>query len=150
MKKIPFLTLLIAIFALTSCNSIRTSATYQDPTNILRTATVADLDVSDTKITFTFKPSFAVRRGGDKNVIKAAVQEALRINGGGDVLVGMEYITVSKITILPFVSRIREVTVTGRPAKYTNFHSLGDGVWGNTPLYPCCVSEKSNNILINR
>ncbi len=150
MKKLHLVLIMIIALGATSCKSISSTASYQDPTNILRTATVADLDVADEKITFTYEPSLAVRRGGDKNVIKTAVQEALRINGEGDVLVGLEYITVEKFTILPFVSKIKQITISGRPATYKNFHSLSDDVWAPTKLYPDNVEHKNNNILIRR
>ena len=78
MKKSYLFLLLVFVFAISSCKSIRSTATYQDPTNTLRTVTVADLEVSDTRIAYTYKPSFAVRLGGSQNVIKTAVLEALR------------------------------------------------------------------------
>ena len=149
MKKLKLFLLLIVASIVTSCR-ISSTATYQDPINILRTVTVADLDIADEKVIFVYRPSLAVRMGGDDNVIKTAVQEALRLNGAGDVLIGLEYITVEQWTILPFVSRIREITVSGRPAKYTNFHSLDDNIWAPTKLYPDNISEKNNNIFIKR
>lgn len=144
-----YLFLFLFVVGVTSCKSIRTTATYQDPTNILRTATVADLDVSDTRITYTYKPTMAVRWGGNKNVIKSAVLEALKAHGSGDILIGLEYTTVSRWTIIPFLSPIREITVTGRPAKYINFHSLKDNIWAPTKLYPDNQPEKEfHNIII--
>ena len=115
--------------AATSCKITDASATYQHPSTYINTATVADLDVSNERISFTFAPSNQVRRGGNQNVIKAAIREALRVNGGGDVLVDLEYITVSQAPLLSYMfglSPIREVTVSGYPAKYKNFRSPGD------------------------
>lgn len=138
---------LFVVFALcmTSCKTIHSTAEYKDPTTFLRNVTVADLEVSKDRISFTYEPSREVRRGGDKNVIKAAIREALRVNGGGDVLVDLEYITVSKFSIKFFYSRsaIRQITVSGYPAKYTNFHSLNDSIWAPTKLYPDEIRERT-------
>jgi hypothetical protein len=128
---------------MTSCKTIHSTAEYKDPTTFLRNVTVADLEVSRDRISFTYEPSREVRRGGDQNVIKAAIREALRVNGGGDVLVDLEYITISKFSIKFFCSAIRQITVSGYPAKYTNFHSLNDSIWAPTKLYPDEIRERT-------
>jgi hypothetical protein len=151
MKKSYLFLLLVFIVGLSSCKSTRSTATYQDPINTLRTVTVADLDVSDVRISYTYKPTYAVRLGGSQNVIKTAVQEALKAHGSGDILIGLEYTTISKWTILSFLSPIREITVTGRPAKYVNFHSLPENIWAPTKLYPDNLPEKEiNNFIIKQ
>jgi hypothetical protein len=151
MKKSYLFLLILFIVGLSSCKSARSTATYQDPTNILRTVTIADLDVSETRISYTYKPTYAVRLGGNQNVIKTAVYEALKVHGSGDILIGLEYTTVSRWTILPFLSPIREITVTGRPARYTNFHSLPEKIWAPTKLYPDNLHEKEiNNFIIKQ
>lgn len=144
MKKTLCLLLIFVAVCTTSCKTIRTTAEYKQPTTFLRNATVADLEVSDTRISFTFQPSISVRRGGDQNVIKAAIREALRVNGGGDVLVDLDYITVSKPNLIFgfMLSPIREITVSGYPAKYKNFHTLDDSIWAPTKLYPDAIQTK--------
>ena len=151
MKKSYLFVLLVFVLGITSCKSSRSTATYQDPVNTLRTVTVADLEVSDTRISYTYKPTYAVRLGGSQNVIKTAVLEALRAHGSGDILIGLEYTTISRWTIFPFLSPIREITVTGRPAKYTNFHSLSEKIWAPTKLYQDNLPEKEiHNIIIKQ
>ena len=151
MKKSYLFLLIVFILGLSSCKSTRSTATYQDPINTLRTVTVADLDVSDTRISYTYKPTYAVRLGGSENVIKTAVQEALKAYGSGDILIGLEYTTISRWTIFSFLSPIREITVTGRPASYTNFHSLPENIWAPTKLYPDNLPEKEiNNFIIKQ
>ena len=140
--------MIVFILGLSSCKSTRSTATYQDPINTLRTVTVADLDVSDVRISYTYKPTYAVRLGGSQNVIKTAVQEALKAHGSGDILIGLEYTTISRWTIFSFLSPIREITVTGRPAKYVNFHSLPENIWAPTKLYPDNLPEKEINNFI--
>ena len=73
MKKILYAILAVIALGISSCKSVRSTATYQDPTNTLRTVTIADLDVSDTRISYTYTPTYAVRLGGNQNVIKTAV-----------------------------------------------------------------------------
>lgn len=149
MKKILFLSLMFVAFAATSCKITDASATYQQPSTYINTATVADLDISNERISFTFAPNNKVRRGGSQNVIRAAIREALRRNGGGDVLVDLEYITVSQAPLLSYIfglSPIREVTVSGYPAKYKNFHNLGDTIWAPTKLYPENISINKTSV----
>ncbi len=149
MKKILFLSLMFVALAATSCKITDASATYQHPSTYINTATVADLDVSNERILFTFAPSIQVRRGGDQNFIKAAIREALRRNGGGDVLIDLEYITVSQAPLLSYMfglSPIREVTISGYPATYKNFHNLGDTIWAPTKLYPENISINKTSV----
>jgi hypothetical protein len=145
MKKTLCLLLFFVGVCATSCKTIQSTAEYKDPTTFLRNVTVADLDVADERISFTFEPSRSVRRGGNQNVIKAAIHEALRANGGGDVLVDLEYITVTIPCLFSFsLSPIREITVSGYPAKYKNFRSLDDSIWAPTKLYPDDIREKTS------
>ena len=151
MKKLYWFLLVVFVVGLSSCKSARSTATYQDPINTLRTVTVADLDVAETRISYTYRPTYAVRLGGSQNVIKTAVQEALKAHGSGDILIGLEYTTISRWTIFPFLSPIREITVTGRPAKYVNFHSLPENIWAPTKIYPDNLPEKEiHNIIIKQ
>ena len=151
MKKLYLFLLVVFVVGMSACKSARSTATYQDPINTLRTVTVADLEVAETRISYTYRPTYAVRLGGSQNVIKTAVQEALKAHGSGDILIGLEYTTISRWTVFPFLSPIREITVTGRPAKYVNFHSLPEKIWAPTKLYPDNLPEKEiNNFIIKQ
>lgn len=138
------------------------TASTADINSSLQSATVADLDVSPQRITYTMTPTKAVQRGGDENVKRVAESEALERNGGGDLLVNPEFV-ISKRRGL-FSSKITSVTVSGRPATYTNIRSFNDSVWCNpvfrgivasrhfadiNPLMPEAVTpkEKSHNLL---
>lgn len=105
---------------LASCtSSMRTyTATTLDTRSQLQTATTADLDVNETRISYTMRPSKAIQAGGKQNVINAAVHEALLQHGNADVLVDLEYVLEYKD------NQIESITVTGHPAKYRNFRSL--------------------------
>lgn len=119
MKKVLLCAATVVILSLASCSTIRQSSTSVPvKTEVVSNAT-ADLQVSSKKITYTLKPSKAIRRGGEKNVINTAVAEALKANGNADVLVGMEY-EIKRTRNFFGKSNIKYVTVTGYPATYVN------------------------------
>ena len=84
--------LFIALLA-TSCTTVKQTARMEDTTSYINTVTIADLEVSEQSITFSYTPSKVVVNGGRDNVIKTAVAEALRKAGDYDVLVGLQYTT---------------------------------------------------------
>lgn len=101
---------------------MKKTATSIDVANSISTNTTADLDVSDKRISYTLRPTKQERKGGTDNIRNTAVAAALKSNGGGDVLVAPEFET--KISRNLFgTSKIKEITVTGYPAKYKNFQS---------------------------
>jgi hypothetical protein len=61
-----------------------------------------------------------VRKGGFDNIVNCAVQEALRENGGADVLVALE-----QQVKYGDDGECESITITGYPAKYKNFRSPG-------------------------
>lgn len=121
--------LFIALLA-TSCTTVKQTARMEDPTSYINTVTIADLEVSEQSITFSYTSSKVVVNGGRDNVIKTAVAEALRKAGDYDVLVGLQYTTKEN-----FFGKIQVINVKGYPAKYKNFHSLPDSIWEKTPLF---------------
>ena len=125
MKKVLLLT--CVAFALTSCvTTVKTAKTAETKSSLL-TATVADLDVSPTRVTYTMSPSAEIRRAGLNNVKQAAVQECLKQNGNADVLVDVEYVIKQENNFIS--KRITSITVSGHPAKYKGYRSLKDDVW---------------------
>lgn len=121
MKK-ALLSTAIVLLALSSCTTMKKTATSIDVANSISTNTTADLDVSDKRISYTLRPTKQERKGGTDNIRNTAVAAALKSNGGGDVLVAPEFET--KISRNLFGTRkIKEITVTGYPAKYKNFQS---------------------------
>ena len=127
MKKLFCIVGLSLLFV--SCMTTTKTAKTADLSASLLSATVADLEVSPERITFTTTPDIAVSRGGLENVKQAATQQALLENGNADVLVDANYsVTTTRFLIFNWVS---SVTVTGHPATYKNFRSLNDSVWCN-------------------
>ncbi len=134
MKKI-FFTVAIAAFSLTSCSSFEEFTTtnvtntleYMESSarvleadhNMLLTPLIADLEVSDKKISYTEKEMFAnldITQGLLNNISelkKIALSRAARANNA-DVLVG------STIDIVTNNGRL-EITVSGYPAHYVKF-----------------------------
>lgn len=83
------------------------------------TVTVADVQVSEQKISFLYVPSKTVLDGGYDNVIRTAVREALLSAGEKyDVLMAKE--TQVKYSA---EGKIESVYVTGYPGCYVNWRS---------------------------
>ena len=127
MKK--FLLFACVTFALTSCITTVKTAKVADTNGQLLSATVADLEVSPVRVTYTMAPSKEIQRAGLANVKQAVIRECLEKNGNADVLVDAEY-TIEQEKLL-FGRRINLITVSGHPARYRNYRSLNDSVWTN-------------------
>lgn len=121
MKK-SLLFLCAVVIMLCSCTTVKQSATTQQVANQIKSGVYAQLNVSSQKISYTYYPTSKVRRGGITNCVNAAISEALRSNGNADVLVQTEEVVIQHKGFLS--KKIKSVTVTGFPAKYTNFESI--------------------------
>lgn len=130
MKKLFFTAM--AIVCLSSCTTVLETARTEKAPSQLLSATVADLDVQPKRITYTLNVTKEIRRGGTGNIYRTAEAEALKANGNCDLIVEPQYMTTKKRTL--FGTKITSVTVTGRPASFSSFHSLNDSVWCN-PLF---------------
>lgn len=119
MKKLFLCAAIVLALCATSCSSIKHTATTIPVETIVTSNATADLAVKPAKISFTYKPTAAVRRTGEKGVINTAVAEALKANGNADVLVGFQY-EIKKTRNFFGRNRIKYVTVEGYPATYTN------------------------------
>lgn len=118
MKK-SILAVALVVSALTSCTTVKQTATSVDVANELNSVSMTDLEISNTKIIYSFRPEAKERRGGTKNVVNAAIRAALNANNA-EVLVAPE--TDIRIRRGLFgTRRIKEVVVYGYPAKYKNF-----------------------------
>lgn len=120
MKKL-FLCVSLAL-AVTSCTTSYKTATTNPISSQVVSVAAADLQVSNKKITYTYYPTAAVRRGGLTNVKATAISEALKANGGGDVLIESQEAIIKKKGM--FGTKIKSITVTGYPAVYTNFRNI--------------------------
>ena len=121
--------LALSVILLTSCRTtVKTARTAEFPSS-LQSVTVADLKVTDERITHTMSPDRKTRRGGLDNIQKTAEREALEQYGDADVLLDPQYV-VSKRKGL-FGSKVTSITVSGRPACFTNHRVLHDSVWSN-------------------
>lgn len=117
MKKLILSVAIIAtMVGMSSCSSIHKTATTETVNTEVVAFSEADLEVSPQKISYFYKPSKSEKRGGEKNAIRCAVAEALKANGDADVLVAPQYVIKKKR------GNVKEVTVTGFPAHYKNFH----------------------------
>lgn len=125
-KKIFILLSVAAMLGMASCTTTINSARTEHFSSPAITLTFADLAVSPNKITYTYRPTDDVNRGGEVNVINTAVRKALEANGGGDVLVEMQF-TLKKSG----KNNVKEVTVTGYPATYKNFRNASEDMLKN-------------------
>ncbi len=123
MKKLVILSVVAVAATLTSCTVSRKTASQGNVTTSLSAAVTSDLEVSNTKISYTYSPSKSVRKGGPKNCINVAISEALAQNGGADVLIETQEAVIEKVCM----RKIKRVTVTGYPAKYKNFKPVDEG-----------------------
>ena len=115
---------------LSSCNTLTKTARTADTYSNLQSATVVDIvPATEQRITHTLHPDYSLIRGGENNVKQAAEHEALLKYGNADVLLEPQYI-IQRERML-FGSKITAITVSGRPAYYTNYRSLHDSVWCN-------------------
>ena len=150
MKKLFFFALAaVALVACSAPSKLINTATYTKPINVVQpaAAVMADLEVAAEKLTYFMVPSKSVILGGEENVIKTAVREALLANGNADVLVGLN----TQIKYAPD-GQVESITVTGYPAKYVNFRSPGDeyilklkaddGKPENTGVFPLPFKKK--------
>lgn len=138
-KILSFVSVTFVAACMASCVTTTKTAKVENLDPELYVATTADLDIANDRITYTMIPTAEIRRAGDGNVKRAAIAEALQKAGNNyDLLVEPEFV-VEKTNYF-FTRKITKITVSGRPAKYTNFHSLGDKVWTdpvfrNRPAY---------------
>lgn len=124
MKK--YLLLVGAVVAFASCTTTTKTARTESIPYSMYNANVADLEVGE-RVSYTMTPTKEIRRGGDANVKKAAIQDVLMKNGNADLLVEPQFIISKRKGVGG--GKITSITVTGRPAKYKNFRSLNDKVW---------------------
>ena len=117
-----------AALLLSSCAvTQKTASTAQIPAQT-QAASVASLKVGE-RVTVEMEVTKPIRKGGWKNIQQAVETKALEAAGNADVLLEPRYV-VEKHRGL-FRSKITKVTVSGRPAVYTDFHALPDSVWCN-------------------
>ena len=115
----------VALVAASCTTTTKTARTEKMP-YAMYNANVADLEVGS-RVTYTLTPEKSVRKAGLGNVKEAAIQEVLNANGNADLLVEPQWVVKTRRGL--FGKKIKSVTVSGRPAKYVNIHSLPDNVW---------------------
>ena len=118
MKKV-FLAASVVALCLTSCTTVRKSATTIDIATKVCSPNSAVLEVSEKRVTYKFYHEKRVRRGGLNNIKNTAVREALAENGDGDVLVDAKFDVTTRRGLMG--TKVKSVIVTGYPAKYKNF-----------------------------
>lgn len=113
------LSVILFTVTLASCSTIRHTSDVVKVNNNVTTFTVAEMEVSPSKVSKTTKWSFNPFKRVSVNNIKENTEAALINDNNADVLLEPQYI-IEKRGFL----RGGSVTVIGFPAKYQNFHTM--------------------------
>jgi len=138
MKKLLFFIVIGATFS--SCASLNraTVVSTSTPAPIRTTTAVANLDVSKTRISYTYVPSKAdSKRLSEAQLIDNAIYMALKENGNADVLVKVNYY----ITRKTFPKRIQSISLSGYPAKYVDFRQPSKADYENFKKMPQTAAD---------
>ena len=119
----------LSLLMLSSCETLKQTAKTADVNASLQSVAVADLKVTDHRVTATMDVTPEVRRGGMSNIKQAVEAKALDENGNADVLLEPQYVIEKRRNL--FGSKVTKISVSGRPAFYTGFRTLNDSVWCN-------------------
>lgn len=120
MKK--YFLLFAAVAMMASCTVTKHSVKAVDVDNPIVTTTIASLEVEKTPITFEYVPSKQDSKSLTfKEILGNAQYLALKEHKSGDLLVQVSY-SISAKRICGFM-KVKKVTVTGYPAKYTKFRT---------------------------
>lgn len=145
MKRITIL-LFSSALLLSSCHTLTKTARTAEVGSSLLNATVVDIvPATEHRITYTLEPNEALQRGGENNVKQAAEAEALAKYGNADVLLEPQYVITKQQGLLR--SKVTSITVSGRPAYYTNFRTLHDSVWCNPAFRGVYPSKEFSRVL---
>jgi len=110
------------LMVVSSCTTIRKTATAVDVNTSLKSYDIAELEISSKRVTYEFRPTSQERRGGKKNVINCAYAATLTANNNADILVQPEYSMRIRNGLFSR-NKIKRITVTGYPAKIKKFKS---------------------------
>lgn len=119
MKLLYTLLIACAMLVTASCSSVKHTADVVPVSTKVVSYTVADLEVSPTKVSKTYSWSCNPFRSVSVSTVKKNTEAQLLQETGADVLLEPQYI-VNKRGFL----RGGSVTVIGFPAKFSNFHKM--------------------------
>ncbi len=115
----------VALALLASCSTTIVTSSAPDIQPSVRPI-IADLEVQQQKVTATFtsndKRAFRMGRGGEQEIVRNAVFEALQ-EVQADVLVGMQY-QITEVRNSLGRLKSKTVVVSGYPGHYRNIRSL--------------------------
>ena len=141
MKKIIGIIALSAIM-LTSCQTLMQTSRNIETGSAITSITLADLNVSDKRESHTISHvTDAMQKGGEENVKRIAEAKILEA-ANADILVEPRYHVVKKHKLFGG-AKITSITVSGRPANFTNFRAIEDSIlFRPEKIY---VNEKSHS-----
>lgn len=132
-------TAVVVVAAFASCTTLSKTARTTETSAKAQSATIADLRVGE-RVTETMNVSAEIRRGGMRNIRQAVEHQALEKAGNADLLLNPEYVIRKERGL--FSSKVTQITVSGRPAYFTNFHAVNDSMWCN-PVFRGVAGKRS-------
>ena len=117
MKKLVLFVFAVAMLASCAVQQQNTKARLSEVQTSIVAPVVADLEISQTKITYTYNPTSAEIRKTDLNtIINNAIAWALEENGNADVLVNASCRTTYS------GDKLKTIIITGYPATVKEFN----------------------------
>lgn len=143
--------LLAAVAMMASCTVTKHSVKSIGVTDPVVSTTIASLEVENTPITYEYVPTKQDSKSlSFKEMLANAQYLALKEHKSGDLLVQVSY-SVSAKRICGFL-RVKRISVTGYPAKYTKFRTPNEEDRKNIEAFYSIDSKiiapaEGNNIL---
>lgn len=133
MKKLFLMGVIAAM--LTSCSIHRaTVISTEQPVSTKTTTTVASLNVSQKRVTYTYNPTKSdAKRLSAAQLMENAMYMALKQNGNADVLVKVNSYVTTKVGLSG--RRIKSISVSGYPAYYTDFREPNEADYKNLYIF---------------
>ena len=117
MKKLLIIALVAVVMASCSVNRAAVNTTAVSCAKI-ETTTMASLDISKKRITYTYAPtSTEAKNLTEQALMQNAIFKALEANGNADLLVHIN----SFVTLNKGCKRVKSIVVSGYPAYYVDF-----------------------------
>ena len=119
--------IIVSALMLTSCQTLMQTSRNVDTGSSITSVTLADLNVSDTRESYTMSDiPKSIYKLGEENV-KSIAEAKILDKSNADILVEPRY-HIEKKRGLFGRTKVTSITVSGRPASFTNFRTVEDSI----------------------
>ncbi len=119
--------IIVSAIMLTSCQTLMQTSRNVDTGSSITSVTLADLNVSDTRESYTMSDiPKSIYKLGEENV-KSIAEAKILDKSNADILVEPRY-HIEKKRGLFGRTKVTSITVSGRPASFTNFRTVEDSI----------------------